>query len=122
MPETTFDTRITLTDAGRAAVYSPALPIEAEAICADCGADCCDCVCSLYPSREQLNAMQKRNAAKNGKRNSAGTSATKNPASRRGSRATSSTCVLRTDNRQRPRPVPCSSWEPGRKEKEPCQQ
>ena len=60
MPETTFDTRITLTDAGRAAVYSPALPIEAEAICADCGADCCDCVCSLYPSREELDAMQAR--------------------------------------------------------------
>ena len=58
MPELTFETRIALTDMGRAAIYSPALPLETEAICADCGADCCDCVCSLYPSREQLNAME----------------------------------------------------------------
>ena len=57
MPEMTFDTRITLTDAGRAAVYSPALPAEPEAICADCAAACSDCVCSLYPSRAELDAM-----------------------------------------------------------------
>ena len=57
MPDWTYETRIALTDMGRAAVYSPALPIETEAICADCGAECSDCVCSLYPSGAELDAM-----------------------------------------------------------------